>query len=274
MRSSIGAALAASLLLAPSMARAQQAAATTAADAMAHAQEAPADVAKDSGLFRARVGVEVAAAHFRLDQGSGQYLVTTAIADITLRERLSVRAVVPMDVLARDGAAPHVGIGDVQLRMKVRLFESNDWLVQASLGAQFPTGDTHFGLGNGAPSLAPLVTAGYEVGRCIVFLTVSDTFSLRPYGPPPVNFVDPSTDQEIVATLGANLRIKRGLFARLLLTPIVPLLAADRSHPFLSTTPLLGFSDPRLQIMAGVALPLAGTFRFDERAVVNVLFYL
>jgi hypothetical protein len=274
MRSTIGAALAASLVLHPSRVSAQQAAGSVAADSMAHAQEAPADVAKDSALLRGRAGVEVAAAHFHLDQGSGQYLVTTAIADLTVKERVSVRAVIPLDVLARDGFAPHAGLGDVQLRIKARLFENDAWLVQASLGAQFPTGDTRFGLGNGAPSLVPLLTAGYEVGRFIVFLTVSDAFSLRPHGAPPVNFVDPSTDQEIVATAGVHLRIKRGLFARLLLTPIVPLLAADRSHPFLSTTPLLGWSGPRLQISAGMALPLAGTFRFDERAVVNALFYL
>jgi hypothetical protein len=239
------------------------------------AQEASTpDIGRDSILLRSRVGTEVAAAHFSLDKGSGQYIVVTALADITVRGWLSLRAVVPLDMLSLDGSAPRTRVGDVVGRMKFKLFETTDWLVQASVTAQFPTGDASHGMGNGAPALTPLITAGYEIGRAILYLTLSDSFSLRPHGPAPENFIDPSTDQEIVAIAGANVRLAHGAFVQLTVTPIFPLLAPDRAHPFLYTTPVIGVSSSVLRVGFGMQIPIAGAFRFDERAVASALFFL
>ena len=247
------------------------------APSVATAQESQTSLAmgqEPGAAWETRVGVELASARFHLADGSGQYMSTTAIADATLREWWGVRLTVPVDTLALDGAAPRVGIGDVQLRTKIRFFDRDPWRVQASVTAQFPTGDIHNGMGNGAPSLNVLVTAGYAVRRAILFLTVSDSFSIRRYGTAPDNFIDPSSDHEIVATAGALVRIRHGLAAQLTVTPIFPLLAADRGSAFFYATPLLQWSHRFVRLGASVQVPIAGVFRFDVRTVFNALLTL
>lgn len=223
------------------------------------------------GVGHDRAGVELETAHFDLAGTRGTYFSAIARADWAATSRLTLRARVPLQVLELEGQAPgqsgREGLGDVELRLRYRLTMRDPLLVAIGYTGQLPTGDAARGLGGGALQVAPYVTAGYRIGATVVFATLNDTVTIHGASAPRyVNYLDPNSDHELRYSAGLIYFFSDVVAANAFASGTT-LLTDTRGQTLFTAGAQLGIAPlPRLRVIAGGQLPLAGERRFDWKA--------
>jgi hypothetical protein len=229
----------------------------------------------DVTAIHSRAGVEATGATFALRGLSGAFTTTSAIGEIAPVSALSLRLRVPVShaTYDGDGGAPHVGLGDLELRLRWRIRQ--DALLQASVGVagSQPPGRRETHLGDGGGKVAPYVSAGYAATRTtIVYTTVSDQISI-PISPGDAigDVTDPSSDHELRGDLGLIQRLGDVLFVSASTSGALRLVRRGPgdfayASAFVGATPS---SDVR--IVVGGSIPLAGEHRFESRTTASML---
>jgi hypothetical protein len=231
---------------------------------------AAADGGEGPSLFPAtgqfRGGAELETAAFNLDGQRGSYASAVARIEYNPLPHLALRARVPIDTLSLEGDPEvHNGLGDSELRLRVQLGRSDPLRVTGGCVTQLPTGSPHAGLGEGAVQITPFVSAGYKVDRTILYVTVADSMSLagthRERFP---NYVDPSEDHELRATLGTIYVLTEAMSASALVTTTTVLTSVNRGQTLMTGAIQLGAQpDARFRLVISPQFPIFGEERFS-----------
>jgi hypothetical protein len=219
-----------------------------------------------------RFGVESTWARFDLkdyDHPRGDYFEVAARADDELSRSVTLRVVVPFYVLQLDDADTRTGIGDTELRLRVRAASSENFRLYVGIADELPTGIAHLGLGNGAEQLSPYVTVGRKIGGVIFYTTVADTFSLRS-NTPPQNYVSPNEDHELDYNVGTIFQFTDWFYANLAPSAVTLLVPSKLGRSLVTGGAQLGFQpSDKWKLVAGAEVPLAGDHRFEARTVLD-----
>ncbi len=234
---------------------------------------------REPTLVSSRLGLESSFASFDQQGVKGDFLGLTVRGDLKLATNVRLRLLVPMYAIQLEGEQPrNYGFGDAALQVRAVLYEGHPWRFYYGLEDQLPTGDTAIGTGQGGSQLSPFVTGGWRKGSFVAYFWLIDCIGLHPqWGagkPAPVDYVDPSTDEELRTTLGGYGEITDSLYFNVAVTTINPLLAQDSNAWTVIGGAALGyvFTDSIKMVVVEQA-PLAGQHRFDEKIGVDAYMY-
>ena len=157
------------------------------------------------------IGIQVEGARFVLPQGSGRYLTATLRADYAPVSWMSIGARVPLNVLALDGEATRVGLGDVGGVLKFMLGHFDGGAISIGLYGEFPTGNGALGLGSGQIELSPFIRANFLADIFTVQLNVADSISVGIGQPAFPEFIHPRSNHELQYQLGMGFFLFRQL---------------------------------------------------------------
>jgi len=238
---------------------------------------ASADRLEGISLFPAtgsyRAGAELEGAAFRFAGRRGSYGSVVARAEWFPVDGLGLRLRVPFTTLALEGEpATREGFGDTELRARAMLLNTESFRVSAGNVLELPTGARHRGIGNGSVQVTPFVTAGYRVRDLVVYATIADSFSLA--GPNQkrfANYVDPGTDHELRATLGAIYVFDETISGAVSVTDTIVLTANGRGEQIYVANVNLGAQRGPLRMVLAPAIPIAGEQRFSWRITTAAL---
>lgn len=131
--------------------------------------------------------VEASAASF--DHGGarrGSWSALTPSLELALDERLSVSARAPVALVMFEDGRGVVGLGDVSLSAKARLYASTHggFIASAGAGVELPTGVVEDALGGGHVELTPFVAASSQLtSRLLLTGLLSARLSIAGEGP-------------------------------------------------------------------------------------------
>jgi hypothetical protein len=213
-----------------------------------------------------RGGAELETAAFNLEGQRGSYASAIARLEWAATDDLGLRIRMPFATLTLEGQeGTREGAGDAELRLRYQLLGQDPLKLSVGWVVQLPTGARRYGLGEGATQVTPFVSAGYKVGRTILYLTLGDNLSLagvhRERLP---NYLDPSEDHEVRATAGAIFTFSKAVYASAVLTETTILTSAQWGQSLLAGAVQLGVEpDRRLRLVLVPQLPLLGEQRFS-----------
>lgn len=230
---------------------------------------------REPTLTTSRLGVESSFASFDQQGVQGDFAGITARADLKLARNVGLRLLVPMYAIQLAGEQPrNYGFGDAALRVRVLLYEGHPWRFYYGLEDQMPTGDTAIGTGQGGTQLSPFVTGGWRRGSFVAYFTITDCIGLHPRDKvSPVDYVDPSTDQEVRTTIGAYGELTDELYLNVAVTSVNPLLAQDSSAWTVIGGAALGYVFGVYKLVLVEQAPMAGQHRFDEKIGLDAYMY-
>src|SRR5271165_1793660 len=116
-----------------------------------------------------RLGIESVWAAFDLQGATGDFLGVVARGDVRLSPSVSARLEIPVYTLHVNGQDTRTGVGDIELRTRIRLYDAHGWRFYFGLSDQMPTGNSSLGLGQHATQLTPFLTGGYRLGPVVVY---------------------------------------------------------------------------------------------------------
>ena len=218
-----------------------------------------------------RVRVESLWASFDLGGTKGDFLGVAARGDLRLSRIVGFRIEAPVYTLHLDGQSTVTGVGDIELRTRMLLYDAHDWRLSAGFSDQLPTGKANLGVGQGANQLTPFATGGYRSGRLVVYGLVADAIVIRARDaatPNVIDYVDPSSDHELRYTLGTVIDVSKSFYANLAVTGITVLVPSEVGRTLATGGGSVGIvPSARWKLVVGLQLPLAGERRFDERVL-------
>jgi len=227
-------------------------------------------------LTQSRLGLESSWAAFANQGAQGDYYGLGVRGDLKLAANVGLRLVVPLYVIQLDGQPANTGVGDAELRVRFLLYEGHPWRLYWGIADQLPTGNTSIGLGQGGTQLTPFITGGWRKGSFVAFLSLADAIGLHPRdkAPPTPDYVDPTTDHELRAEVGALGEITDALYFNVVMTEITLLEPQDLGNALLVGGAALGYvlSDSVKVVLIGQA-PLAGEHRFNEKIGLNAYMF-
>jgi hypothetical protein len=221
-----------------------------------------------------RLGIESVWAAFDLQGATGDFLGVVARGDLRLSPIVSTRLEIPVYTLHLNGQDARTGVGDIELRIRIRLYDAHGWRLYFGLSDQMPTGNSSLGLGQKATQLAPFLTCGYRWGPVVLYGIVADAFAIRPAGAPqPVDYVDPGSDHELRYSFGSIVEFSSVVYANAALSAITDLVPGDDGRSLAIASASLGIApSPTWKLVCGLQLPAAGQHLFEEK-VVGGLYY-
>jgi hypothetical protein len=222
-----------------------------------------------------RLGVESVWAAFDLQGATGDFLGVVARGDVRLSPTVSTRLEVPVYTLHLNGQDARTGVGDIELRTRIRLYDAHNWRLYFGLSDQMPTGNASLGLGQNATQLTPYVTGGYRWGPIVVFGLVADAIAIRPPGAAqPNDYVDPGSDDELRYTVGAIVEFSDAVYANVALSAITDLVPGEVGRTLAIASASLGFAPSSTwKFVGGLQLPAAGDHLFEEKVVGGVYYF-
>jgi hypothetical protein len=218
------------------------------------------------GALGLRVGAESVWASFDVEGARGNFAGVSGRFDWRASEAVTLRVLVPVYSLSLDGSPSRVGVGDSELRLRVRVYDTHPWRVLAGIADGLPTGSTSLGLGQGASQLTPYVTAGYRVGSLVVYANLADAVTVRSSDKAaPVDYVDRSTDHEARGTLGAIFEVGEHLYGAAFTTGTAVLVPGSTSALATAGAAVGVLPASMLKLLLGGEVPVAGEHRFDVK---------
>ena len=215
---------------------------------------------------QARAGAEVETASFRLDGRRGAYASAIGRVEWVPLPLVELRARVPVHTLALEGEeTTRDGLGDSELRLRFHVVAREPLQISAGWLTQLPTGSNRQGLGGGALQVTPFVNAGFRASQTVFYLTLADAVTVAaPHHTRYADYVDPSSDHELRATLGAIFSFSDRVAASLILTSATELAESRRGRSVLAAAAQLGTQpDRRLRLVLTPQVPVKGEHRFE-----------
>jgi hypothetical protein len=234
---------------------------------------------REPSLVTSRLGLESSVASFDQQGVQGDFAGLTARGDLKVSHTVRLRLLVPMYAIQLAGEQPrNYGFGDAALQVRVLLYEGHPWRFYYGLEDQLPTGDTAIGTGQGGTQLSPFITGGWRTGSFVAYFNLADCIGLHPqWGPgkpAPVDYVDPSTDEELRTAIGGYGEITEALYFSAAVTAVNPLLSQDSAAWTVIGGAALGYVfDEDFKIVVVEQAPLAGQHRFDEKIGLDAYVY-
>jgi hypothetical protein len=221
-----------------------------------------------------RLGVESVWAAFDLQGTTGDFVGVVARGDLRLSPIVSTRLEVPVYTLQLSGQGTRIGVGDIELRTRIRLYDAHNWRLYFGLSDQMPTGNSSLGLGQKATQLTPFLTGGYRWGPVVIYGVVADAVVIRqPGAPQPTDYVDPGSDHELRYSLGAIVEFSSAIYANAGLSAITDLVPGEVGRSLAIASASLGVApSPTWKFVCGLQLPAGGEHLFEEK-VVGGLYY-
>ena len=220
-----------------------------------------------------RLGVEQEVSKFDLSAASGTRYTLAGRGDWDATSKMAVRVRAPVHGLWLAGGRERVGLGDTELRLKLRLVDVGGYFqVQAGLIETYPTGSSSQGLGNGAMVGTPYVTAGRKFGRTIFYAYVSDAITLRnAHARQFDDFTDPSSNHETRNALGVMGGPFDALQANLSVSSTTILTGNAFGDTFVSAGTIVAVSPTdAFRVQLGAQVPVLGERRFDWKGTLDL----
>jgi hypothetical protein len=225
-------------------------------------------------LSPSRLGIENDFATFNFGGRKGSFDSTAVRVDYSTQNRASVRLRLPIVYIHFSDGEQHTGVGDLELRSKIKVYDAHEWLSFIGLSETFPTGKYSWGMSAGAPTFSAYVTAGYKIKYTILYATVGDNVTMPRSGPVHINYVNPDRDHEIDYSAGVMHGLSEKLYVAGAVTGITVLERGDAGKSLATVGAVVAYRPvPAFRFALGGQLPIAGERRFDAKGSVMTYWF-
>jgi hypothetical protein len=225
-------------------------------------------------LSPSRIGVENDFASFKIEGRKGAFDSTAIRADYSTQNRASMRLRLPMVYLRFADGEQHTGIGDLELRSKIKIYDAHEWLSFIGLSETFPTGRASWGMGAGAPVFSLFLTAGYKIKYTIIYATVGDSLTMPRSGASHVNYVNPDRDHEMDYAVGVMHGFSEKVYAAAAAGGITVLEPGLTGRSLATFGALIAYRPVHaFRFALGGQIPVAGERRFEAKGSVMAYWF-